>query len=367
MASPASIIRKRPVVMDGASFAAGGGIASLGDADSRAQEVELDNTGHALAVMAQTISEGFALLYLGPEPDARPRAVYANPALARMIGTVEGLDGFCESVRLDLNAACRRAQREGQAVVIDLGDASEDVWLRLRLEPRGPRELSMVVVDRSEEQLAAHHHAEAFSELHHRVKNSLANTAALLKLQATPDADPQLVAAIKEAANRIHAIADLHGLLYSLDSQDLVDLGVYVRDFCERLAQSLFEDHRVQLKVITDEAMAPFEQAAPFGIVLNELVTNAAKHAYPAPAVGEICVELRAEPNTVVLRVSDAGRGFAGAAERPGGLGMRLVRSLVKQLGGELHVQATARGAAFELRAPRIIRGPASAQAQRLL
>jgi two-component sensor histidine kinase len=317
--------------------------------------------------MAQTISEGFALLHLGSEPQARPRAVYANPALTRMMGATEGLHGFCESVRLDLTAACRRAQREQQAVVVDVGDASQDVWLRLRMEPAGPQHLAMVVLDRSEEQRAARRHAEAFAELHHRVKNSLANAASLLKLQATPDADPRLVAAIEQAANRIHAIADLHGLLYTFESQDAVDLGVYVRDFCERLGQSLFEDGRVQLKVMTEEAMAPFEQAAPFGIILNELVTNAAKHAYPAPGEGVICVELKVEPNALVLRVSDTGRGFAGAADRPGGLGMRLVRSLAKQLRGELQIQATSRGAAFELRAPRLIRGTPAAEAQRLL
>jgi two-component sensor histidine kinase len=329
--------------------------------------VELNDTGHALTLMAQTISEGFALLHLGPNPGVKPSAVYANPALTRMIGAAQGLHGFCDRIGLDLTAACRGALRERQAVVIDVGDASQDLWLRLRLEPAGAQHLSMVVLDRSEEQRAARRHAEAFAELHHRVKNSLANAASLLKLQATPDADPRLVAAIEQAANRIHAIADLHGLLYAFESQDAVDLGVYVRDFCERLAQSLFEDGRVRVKVTTEEAMAPFEQAAPFGIILNELVTNAAKHAYPAPGVGEICVELRTEPNTLVLRVSDTGRGFAGGAERPGGLGMRLVRSLVKQLQGELIVQTTGMGAAFELRAPRAIRGTVIAQAQRLL
>jgi two-component sensor histidine kinase len=328
----------------------------------------LDETGQALALMAETISEGFALLLLDPAPDARPRAIYANPALIRRIGDIEGLDGFCDSIRLDLAGACRRVERERQAVVMDVGDPGRDIWLRLRLEPTGPEQVAMVVLDRSEEQRAARRHAEAFSELHHRVKNSLANAASLLKLQARPEADPQLIAALEQAANRIHAIADLHGLLYSLEGHDAVDLGVYVRDFCERLAQSLFEDGRVQLKVTTEEVMAPFEQAAPLGIILNELVTNAAKHAYPAPEEGVVCVELRADPSAVFLRVSDAGRGFpAGAADRPGGLGMRLVRSLVKQLCGELQVRTAAPGAIFELRAPRLAHPGQPAPARRLL
>jgi two-component sensor histidine kinase len=328
-----------------------------------------DETPHALILMARAMSEGFALVQFAPPFGAGPRAVYLNPALERMIGGAgpDALGRFCAAAQLDLPALCRRAFEEGEPVAVDVGDPAHDVWLRLRVEAVGPGEMVVLASDRTEERRAARRHAEAFAELHHRVKNSLANAAGLLKLQASAGEDPTLGAALKQAANRIHAIADLHDVLYRFDSPDAVDLGLYVRDFCERLAQSLFEDGRVQLKVSTEEAIAPFEQAAPLGIILNELVTNAAKHAYPPPASGLIWVELRVEPQTLILRVSDAGKGLSGKPDRPGALGMRLVRSLTKQLGGELRVENPAQGAVFEVRAPRSYRNPAASEAARLL
>ncbi len=355
--------------MDGASSPAGrdrscewaGGVATW------AQEVALDETARALALMARTISEGFAFLDFGPDAAGKPRPLYLNPALERLIGGVDGFDRFCEDVRLDLAAACRRAQHEPAPVSIDVSDARRDVWLNLRLERVDLERLALVVIDRTEEHRAARRSSEDFAEVHHRVKNSLANAASLLKLQATPDADPRLTAALQQAANRIHAIADLHDVLYRFPGCDFVDLGIYVQDFCERLAQSLFEDGRVQLQVTTEQAVAPFEQAAPFGIILNELVTNAAKHAYPAPASGVIRVLLHVESDMLVLSVIDAGRGLQGAPERPGGLGMKLIRSLAKQLCGELRFMAPPIGAAFELRAPRVRPGASRPEGERLL
>jgi two-component sensor histidine kinase len=325
-------------------------------------------TPHALALMAHAMSEGFALVPFG-SPLGPGRALYLNPALERMIGGAgpEALERFCAAAQLDLPALGRRALEDGAPVMVDVGDPGRDVWLRLRVEPIGPGEMAVLASDRTEERRAARRHAEAFAELHHRVKNSLANAASLLKLQASSGEDANLGAALLQAANRIHAIADLHDVLYRFDSPDAVDLGLYVRDFCERLAQSLLEDGRVQLKVSTEAAIAPFEQAAPLGIILNELVTNAAKHAYPPPASGVIWVELRVEPQTLILGVADAGKGLNGKPDRPGALGMRLVRSLAKQLGGELKIESSGRGAAFELRVPRSYGGPGQADGARLV
>jgi len=95
--------------------------------------------------------------------------------------------------------------------------------------------------------------------------------------------------------------------------------------------------------------MAPLEEAVALGLVVNELVTNAAKYAYPAPAAGVIRIELRNQPGQLVLKVADQGKGLSenGAAT---GIGMRLVRSLVQQCGGELEVGTDGPGASFTVR-----------------
>jgi two-component sensor histidine kinase len=306
--------------------------------------------------MAAAASEGFALLRLDSHAARAPLVLYSSPALERLIGGGDqaALGRFCQWARLDLAAACLRAWRERAPVVIDAGETLSDTWLRLRITAVGACEFTLLVTDRTEEGRAARRHAEAFAELHHRLKNSLANTASLLELQASAGAAPGLSAALKLAADRVHAIADLHSLLCQADSTDAVDLALYVRDCCKRLARSLFTDGRVELVVTTGLAEAPFEQAAPLGMILNELVTNAAKHACPPPAPGIIHVELAVDTDVLVLKVADAGPGLDGAADDAKGLGMRLVRSLAKQLGADLRIESSRAGATFEVRLPRV-------------
>jgi two-component sensor histidine kinase len=358
--------------MDGA-FASGrllpdGGRALAG---LTAWKADLDGSDRPLDLMARTMKEGFALLRLDPTPNARPRVLYVNPALAQAIGGQDdaAMAAFATVGRMDLTALCRKALDLGRAARVEMGDTRHDRWWRLRLEPVRPGgcDLTLLVTDRTEEHRSARRHSEAFAELHHRVKNSLANAAGLLKLQGLSSEDPVLTSELRQAADRIRAIADLHDALYRFGEQDTVDLGLYLREVCDRLAKSMLQDHRIQLVVQTDTVRAPFERATPLGLILNELVTNAVKHAFPGagegePLTGVIRVELRLDPDAIVLRVADDGRGLNGAAERPGGLGMRLVRSLAKQLKGELKVEPLPKGTAFELRMPppldRAGRGP---------
>jgi two-component sensor histidine kinase len=307
----------------------------------------------ALSLMAATASEGFALLRLEPQAAAGPLVLYSNPALERMIGGDPSAVGrFCQSARLDLASACRRAWRERAPVVIDAGETASDSWLRLRIEAVGAGEFTLLATDRTEEGRAARRHAEAFAELHHRLKNSLANTASLLELQASGDAAPALAEALRLAAHRVHAIADLHRLMCRVDGADSVDLALYIRDCCDRLARSLFSDGRVKLIVTTGQATVRFEHSASLGMILNELVTNAAKHACPPPRPGTIHVALAVDHDVLVLKVADNGPGLEGSPDSAKGLGMRLIRSLAKQLGAEFRVQSTRAGAAFEVRVP---------------
>lgn len=307
-----------------------------------------------LALMAAAASEGFALLRLDAQAAGGPSVLYSNPALERMIGGGDpsAVGRFCQSARLDLASACRRAWRERAPVVIDAGDTSGDAWLRLRIEAVGAGEFTLLATDRTEQGRAARRHAEAFAELHHRVKNSLANTACLLELQASAGAAPALAAALRRAADRVHAIADLHKLLSRVDGAEAVDLALYVRDCCDRLAGSLFPDGRVKLIVTTGQATVRFEHSASLGMILNELVTNAAKHAFPPPCAGTIHVALGVDHDVLVLKVADNGPGLEGSPDSANGLGMRLIRSLAKQLGAEFRIQSTRAGAAFEVRVP---------------
>jgi two-component sensor histidine kinase len=309
----------------------------------------------SLEVMARTMTEGFALLRFCGSQSTAPELVYANEPLRRLAGArpvLSAIERLSGEGGLDWNALGKQVLTDGAAVRRVGKTLGEDGCYELHFRRAGASEMTILVTDRTEQSRQARHQAERFAELHHRLKNSLANTASLLKLQAIRGRDPLLADQLERAADRIHAIADLHAVLYDFEGFDTVDLGVYVREFCDRLEQSLFLDRRIRLQVEAQSVMAPFERAAPIGVILNELVTNATKHAYPHPSSGVIQVALRVEGAELVLAVSDFGQGLRGRAERPGGLGMRLVRSLSEQLNATLKITPLSPGVAFELRMP---------------
>src|SRR6185369_14970159 len=137
---------------------------------------------------------------------------------------------------------------------------------------------------------------------------------------------------LHKAVDRIQAIAEVHGSLYRTSRKDDVDFAAYLQDLCARLASSLLDGDRIRIEVAVEPAALALDRAVALGIVVNELVTNAAKHAYPAPAAGLIEGKLTQAAPGLLLCVGDNGLGLP--ADLPtGGLGMRLVRSLVQQIG----------------------------------
>jgi two-component sensor histidine kinase len=310
-----------------------------------------------LELMAAMVSEGFGLLDFGGGAD-RPRLLYANAALMRMIGVEQegagaGLQAFFQRLRPDWPQLCLRALDTGSPVQVEVADPAREWWCEVHLGPGGPGELTVLAVDRTERRRAARAQAETFAELHHRVKNSLANAGALLKLQAMEEPSADVGDRLLRAADRILAISNLHEVLYRGDDWEMIDIGAYVRDFCERLGRSLTAEGRIRLEVDAQpELWLPFDHAASLGVVLNELVTNALKHAYPPPAAGVVRVELRQADEHMTLRVIDFGRGLDGPPERAGSLGMRLVRSLARQLHAEVGIGRLSPGAVFELTMP---------------
>jgi two-component sensor histidine kinase len=194
---------------------------------------------------------------------------------------------------------------------------------------------------------------QLFHELNHRVKNNLSIASSILELQARTS-PAEMRDHLRKAVDRLHSIADLHTALYQQESTETADLRPYLEDLCERLSRALLEDGRVKLVAECQPAEVLVEQAVSLGLIVNELVTNAAKHAFPDGRPGEIKVSLSASADTLHLRVSDTGRGLPppDRAPRDGALGLRLVRSLAEGLDADLQVESGG-GAAFHLRIPR--------------
>jgi two-component sensor histidine kinase len=165
-------------------------------------------------------------------------------------------------------------------------------------------------------------------EIHHRVKNSLQLVSSMLNLQAGNDTDPTLQRQLREASSRVLAIARAHERLYKNGDVATLDLGGYLRDVCEDLSVSI-SGGTVELATAEGIRVAT-DRAVPLGLVTIELITNAAKHAYPGRRKGSIDVALsKQDEKHLILTVSDEGVGLPPEFDmrKAKGLGMRIVRS----------------------------------------
>lgn len=218
--------------------------------------------------------------------------------------------------------------------------AAEDDLRRLT------RELERRVAERTHELTAANAHLSRLlaengvllREVDHRAKNSLAIASSLLITQAYQQADPRVRALFLETQERLAAMAQAHDLLSKSWDPSRIGLAPYLRDLCASLMTAAGTNAGIRIEAQVDEDIhVPADHAIALGLVVNELVTNAVKHAFPSFRTGRIAVTaLRSDAGHVVLRVQDNGVGMSG--DRAGALGYGIVRSLVQQLDGELDI-----------------------------
>ncbi|WP_455381930.1 sensor histidine kinase [Salinispira pacifica] len=175
-------------------------------------------------------------------------------------------------------------------------------------------------------------------EVHHRVKNNLLVIYALLEFekQFHSDADPAL--RFTDIQTRIGSIAAIHQSLYAADDLTSVNMKNYLNELVSRLSVTLGGDNgRFSLTVEADGVALCLDRAVPCGLIVNELVTNSARHAFPEGRRGTVSVRLcRTADGGCELTVRDDGIGPEQHASHPGGIGRCLVSALVDQLEGEI-------------------------------
>ncbi|MBP8822021.1 MAG: PAS domain S-box protein [Flavobacteriales bacterium] len=174
-------------------------------------------------------------------------------------------------------------------------------------------------------------------EVHHRVKNNLQIISSIFSLQRAHMAeDPRIFALLQESQNRIRSMAFIHESLYQSKNFAQVDLAQYIKGLCSNLVMSYSLYGRVQLNTDLEPLMLDLDKAIPCGLVLNELISNALKHAFPGDKEGVVGITMRSERNTVRITLEDNGTGFPAVyrEEQDRGLGMELVELLIQQLDG---------------------------------
>lgn len=176
-------------------------------------------------------------------------------------------------------------------------------------------------------------------EIHHRVKNNLQILSSLLHLQSRQIEDEAALDAIRESQNRVEAMSLLHQKLYMGDNMAAVDMQDYLRNLADTLLDSfgLDENERVRIECDLEPLRLDVDSAVPLGLIINELVTNSLKYAFPGNRAGVVRIALwKDETGRLCLRVSDNGVGKTAIPD-PGqstSFGSRLVQMLSKKLGG---------------------------------
>ncbi|MCK9632130.1 MAG: PAS domain S-box protein [Methanoregula sp.] len=176
-------------------------------------------------------------------------------------------------------------------------------------------------------------------EIHHRVNNNLQIIISLTKLQIRTLEDPWMKQVLAEIQNRVRAMSIVHEKLYRSESLSSIDLSDYTRFLATQLFSFYGIDHRrVALQIEIGKIPLDIDTAIPLGLVMNELISNALKHAFPGSRPGTLSISGHPDGNVLAVVVKDDGVGLPAGFDwrNSESLGLRLVNSLVDQLGGTI-------------------------------
>jgi PAS domain S-box-containing protein len=190
------------------------------------------------------------------------------------------------------------------------------------------------------------------AEIHHRVKNNLQVISSILNLQSSYIPDQKIIDVLRESQNRVKTMAFIHESLYQNKSfSDII-----FSDYIKNLSQSLFQTYQVyqnnlKLELVTDDININIDQSIPAGLIVNELVSNALKHAFPNGMKGKITIGLKQNKENIVIFVSDNGVGIPKEInfETTKSLGLQLVSTLTEQLDGTLSYVTSTKGTKVEI------------------
>ena len=217
--------------------------------------------------------------------------------------------------------------------------AIEDVTERVRLE--------------REHAVASERIGMLLQELTHRVKNSLQIIASMVSIEARSHKSGEGKAALERVSHRINALGHLYSKLSKANTVEAVDAATYLDELCRDLIASVHAEGGASIVLQTDieSELLPTHRAIPIGLIVNELVTNAVKYAFPSDTKGTVLVSLKRVPGELRLTVADDGR-WVDHRRADSGLGGRLVNGFAQQLGAQVERKSDSQGTTVHLILP---------------
>jgi two-component sensor histidine kinase len=176
-------------------------------------------------------------------------------------------------------------------------------------------------------------------EIHHRVKNNLEMVSSLLKLQSVKTKDAEAKGVMEASQNRVQSMGIIHQKLYQGDNLASIEMKDYFQNLSENLLDAFGLSEKVKVKYDMDPVELDVDTAVPIGLIVNELLTNSLKYAFPDDQKGEIELSLKeTEKNKLHLLVADNGIGQSDHTTVKGtGFGSQLVKLLTMQLQGKMN------------------------------
>ena len=180
-------------------------------------------------------------------------------------------------------------------------------------------------------------------EIHHRVKNNLDVVSSLLFIQAETMKDERVKEALMDSQNRVQAMSMIHETLYQSEDLSAIDLNTYLSKLAGTVSINYAVSNKIKLKIEAENIMIEVKQASPLGLIVNELITNSLKYAFPANQDGEIKVNLhKTEQEQIEFVFMDNGVGIPNDFDwyNTNSMGLNLVKMLAEgQLGGTIELK----------------------------
>jgi len=264
------------------------------------------------------------------------------------------------SERIQISEQLRVELTERQRAQELLNKYNDELEQRVRQRTTDLTEANMQLTSEVEERRRAevlletslHEKEVLLKEIHHRVKNNLQVISSMLRLQSNQVKDQAVTIALMDSQNRVQSMALIHEKLYQSVNLAKIDFAGYIESLVSYLNRSYNSAQKeVTLRVQAEPVSMNIDLAMPCGLIINELVSNALKHAFPNGNGGLVVVQLKERENSQVdLVVSDNGVGIPSGVDirNSPSLGLQMVNALVGQLGGDLQFDPT-QGTSFKI------------------
>lgn len=328
--------------------------------------------GRSALILQEAVSNIDPLLFVVEVPTLRPVLLSSS---FRVPGARANTESACDpagwrsSILAEdlerIDAMLRTSGWHEHAGVVEYraaGSGGAPRWFECRYYPLpgpGAARVCGMVLD-----VSAHKHREAqlesrvaeretaLREIHHRVKNNLQIVSSFLDLQAA-SLPPEACDGIGAAQQRIRTMALLHEQLHSSPDPSHLDVETYFRELAGRVLASTRPQFTLEVEIDVRGTVLSVDEVIPCGLILNELLQNAAKHGYPGQETGHVRMSFALAASDLVLEVGDQGRGLPDGFELRDSrsLGLRVVQALARQLRGEVTTPSR-RPAVFRLRFP---------------